>query len=107
MFQPMPARWLALSLGLVTLTASAQIPAASVVQAQPASGEYRSALEGYVPYSEIKMVPWREANDTVGKIGGWKAYAKEAAQEPGHEGHAGHPSPAASAPKPSATPKKP
>ena len=73
MFQPMLARWLAVATGLLTLAASAQTPAA-------APGEYRSALEGYQPYSENKMVPWKEANDTVGKIGGWRAYAEEAAE---------------------------
>ena len=42
---------------------------------------YRSAFEGYPPYNDEKIAPWKESNDTVGKIGGWRAYAKEA-QEP-------------------------
>lgn len=37
----------------------------------------RSAFEGYQPFSEQQPIPWREANDTVGKIGGWRAYAKQ------------------------------
>lgn len=106
MFQPKLARWLAVSSGMLTLAASAQTPA-PVAQTQAASGEYRSALEGYRPYSEEKMVPWKEANDTVGKIGGWRAYAKEAAEGQGQQGHAGHAAPAATAPRPAASQAKP
>jgi len=45
------------------------------VSAQP----YRSAFEGHRNYSdEPRSVPWRQANDEVGRIGGWRAYAREA-----------------------------
>jgi hypothetical protein len=107
MLQPMLARWLAVSSGLLTLAASAQTPAAPparaaasapVARTQAAPGEFRSALEGYQPYSEVKRVPWKEANETVGKIGGWKAYAREAAAGQGHQGHAGPAAPAAPTP---------
>jgi hypothetical protein len=99
MFKPMLARWLAVAAGLTALTVSAQTPAPA-----PAPGEYRSALDGYQPFTDTKAVPWKESNDTVGRIGGWRAYAKEAAQGQGHGGHA---MPAASAPKPAASPAKP
>jgi len=98
MFQPMPARWLAVSSALLVLTVSAQTPAtpaaraaasAPVAQTQTTPGQYRSALESYQPYSENKMVPWKEANDTVGKIGGWRVYAKEAAEGGTANPHAG------------------
>ena len=39
-----------------------------------------SAFTGYQAYSEQAVVSWREANDTVGRIGGWRAYAREAAK---------------------------
>ncbi len=116
MFQPMLARWPAVSLGLVTLAASAQAPVTppspaavppAVAQTPATSGEYRSALEGYQPYSENKMVPWKDANDTVGKIGGWRAYAREVAEGQGQHGHAGHTPPAVSGPKPAASQAKP
>lgn len=115
MFQRMLARWLAISSSLLTLAAIAQIPptppragaSAPVARTQAAPGEYRSAFEGYQPYSDEKMVSWKEANDTVGKIGGWRAYAKEAAEGQGPQGHAGHAAPAASAPKPAASKAKP
>jgi hypothetical protein len=31
---------------------------------------YRSAFEGYRPYVEETPAPWREVNDTVGRVGG-------------------------------------
>lgn len=39
---------------------------------------YRSAFEGYRPFADQKLAPWAESNATVGAIGGWRAYAKEA-----------------------------
>lgn len=44
---------------------------------------YRSAFADYRPYSEQPIVSWREANDNVGKIGGWRVYSKEASQPDG------------------------
>lgn len=40
---------------------------------------FRSALEQYQPYAPQPVGSWRGANDTVGRIGGWRAYAREAA----------------------------
>lgn len=64
---------------------------ASIAIAAPLA--WRSALEGYQPFSDEKPVPWPQANDTVREVGGWRAYAREAAQPA---------SAAASAPKPKA-----
>ena len=71
-----------LALGLAPLAALSAWPA----HAQPASGAasevpapaFRSALDGYQSFSDEKLVPWRDANDNVGRIGGWRVYAKEA-----------------------------
>lgn len=38
---------------------------------------YQSALADYRAYREQPVVSWREANDQVNQIGGWRAYAKE------------------------------
>lgn len=46
----------------------------------PAPPPYRSALEGYQPYTDEKIVNWKEANETAGRIGGWREYAKEAGE---------------------------
>ena len=66
--------------------APARTPIAAPAEMAPPSqtappSAYRSAFEGYQRYSDEKITPWKESNDTVGKIGGWRAYAKEA-QEP-------------------------
>lgn len=68
------------------VAATAAIASAATAQpvAPPGSPNtapaYRSALEGYQPFSEQRTASWRDANDTVGRIGGWRAYAKEAQQ---------------------------
>ena len=54
---------------------------------------YESSFARYRPLSDEKLISWREANDTVARIGGWRVYAREAQQAA--------PVPAASAPKPS------
>jgi hypothetical protein len=63
--------------------------------------EYRSAFDGYRLFSDEAIAPWRDTNDLVGKIGGWRTYAREAAdgsKEPtGQRGQ----SPTPDAPKPS------
>jgi hypothetical protein len=52
------------------LNPSAVVPAAS----------YASPLARYRPAADVKVGSWREANDTVTRIGGWRVYAREAAQ---------------------------
>jgi len=49
---------------------------------------HTSPLARYRRLGDDKRVPWTEANETVNRIGGWRAYAREALQ----------PDPAASAP---------
>lgn len=43
---------------------------------------YVSVLEKYEAYAEQAPTPWPQANATVQRIGGWRAYAKEAAAPP-------------------------
>lgn len=65
--------------------------AASAQSAQPtgqSADTFRSALEGYQPYTDEKIVNWKEANDVVGRIGGWRAYAKEAREPDAAAGNA-------------------
>ena len=91
-FVSLAAAWPALLAGMLGSSgmsiACAQQPAAPVaapVLAAPAStiapkasAAFRSELEGYQPYSEEKTGDWKGANDSVARIGGWRAYAKEA-----------------------------
>ena len=59
---------------------TASRPAAASQPTGTAPASYRSAFEDYKPYTDEKVVNWQEANDNTGRIGGWRAYAKEAAQ---------------------------
>ena len=65
-----------------TLFAQGSPPAGSSTtpapQASPPAA-FRSAMDGYRPFSDEKQIPWKEANETVRQVGGWRAYAKEAA----------------------------
>jgi hypothetical protein len=85
----------------VSAQSSAQAPAAPP-QARQAEG-YRSAFEGYQPFTEEKILPWKQANDTVGQIGGWRAYAKEAHDAAAKADQA---PPAGGAPRPAEAPAK-
>ncbi len=42
--------------------------------------EYQSSFSNYRAFTEQPIVSWREANDTVKQVGGWRAYAKESLQ---------------------------
>lgn len=102
----------ALALALVTTCWAAATPAGS----QPASDTapprrnalqadapvppavYRSSLAQHRRHAEQPVQPWAQSNETVNRIGGWRAYAREAAQAqraasasaPGAAGHGTH-----------------
>ena len=97
------ARWLMPAvLCAVTASAAAQTPPPAALRPDPLDPSarvpavaYQSAFSRYRRSADDKAIPWREANDTVARVGGWRAYAREAQQ----------PDPAASAP--AATPAPP
>lgn len=89
---------MALAALLCTGLASAQTASPATVSTPAATG-FRSAFEGYQPYTEEKTQAWKEANDTAGRIGGWRAYAKEA-QQPAAPDTATRPAPNAGQVKP-------
>lgn len=96
------------ALGLA-VTAALAAPVAGAQSAAPAptpTPSFLSALEGYQPFSDQQVAPWREMNDTVGRIGGWRAYAREA-QEGAKPSQAPAPAQAAPAQAPSAPALKP
>lgn len=86
MFHLLAARALACLTLISALGVSAQTPTpaptAPALNDRSGPAPYRSALEGYQPFSEEPVRSWKESNDTVGNVGGWKAYAREI-QEPG------------------------
>jgi len=67
--------------------------------AAPAQLSYTSPLNDYQAYADQPVQSWLEVNDTVGRIGGWRTYAREARaaepakdaapSSPAHEGHHG------------------
>lgn len=42
---------------------------------------YQSSFQNYQRYSSTPIQSWKQANDTVKDIGGWRAYAKEVTQD--------------------------
>ncbi|MDB5931664.1 MAG: hypothetical protein JWR60_3371, partial [Polaromonas sp.] len=67
--------WLAQASAQTSAPAQPAVFAAAPAAAPPG---YRSAFEGYRPYTDEKTVNWKEANDTAARIGGWREYAREA-----------------------------
>ncbi|MEQ1807146.1 MAG: hypothetical protein ABL900_17350 [Burkholderiaceae bacterium] len=78
------------------VVAAASLAFALAAQAQPPAGTakrdpldakanipaltYESSFAHYRRSSDEKPVSWRDANDTVTRIGGWRVYAREAQQ---------------------------
>jgi hypothetical protein len=96
-------RRLPVALYVAAFSAAAQpLPAARPdpldAQAAVPATVHESAFARYRRLGEDKPIPWREANDTAARIGGWRAYAREAQRpEPA-------PSAAAATPERQATP---
>jgi hypothetical protein len=81
-------------LGLAALATGLAVGAAAQTQGAPAptrpdplnpgaavpAATHTSALTRYRSAGEVKVGSWREANDAVTRIGGWRVYAREAAQ---------------------------
>ena len=94
MCRRLPAVWLA-GIAWLAVAANAQtappptaapLPAAATA-ADPANPQtlvpravHSSAFTGYRRQAEPAPIGWRDANDTVTRIGGWRAYAREAAE---------------------------
>lgn len=49
-------------------------------KAQVPSVRYESSIAQFRRTGDDKPVAWREANDAVARIGGWRVYAREAQQ---------------------------
>jgi hypothetical protein len=71
---------------LTTLTAQAQ-PAGKAARSDPLDPmaavpalRYEPSFAQYRRLGDEKPVSWRDANDTVTRIGGWRVYAREAQQ---------------------------
>lgn len=63
-------------LGLVGLALLPTFALAAEPAAQ-ANVSQSGPLTGYRSFKDEPVAPWRTVNDNVGRIGGWKVYAKE------------------------------
>lgn len=73
--------WRCLALAPLLLMPGVHAQNAAGVQApgsRPQRLSFESVFKDYQPFSDEKPVPWKAANDTVGQIGGWRAYARQA-----------------------------
>jgi len=59
-------------------------PADARAKAPPV--EYRSAFEGYRPYTEPELAPWRAVNEEVRQVGGHLGIVRTS-KPAGHGGH--------------------
>jgi hypothetical protein len=62
---------------LLSSVSFAQAGASAAKSGLPSKLQYASPLQAYKAYADQPVESWREANDRVGRIGGWRAYAKE------------------------------
>ncbi len=81
------SRWLLpAGLALFVITSHAQSesvgqrPDPADSRASVPAVQYRSAFDGYRPLGDESIASWKNANEQVGRNGGWRAYAREAAQ---------------------------
>ncbi len=80
MFKTFIALWVALTLPAAALAQDARRADPLDARAATAPLVHRSAFAGYKKWlADSPPVAWREANDAVLGIGGWRAYAREAA----------------------------
>jgi hypothetical protein len=81
---PTPARrWpqIPAALAFVSTLATAAAPAEPTdAHAAVPPVIYRSALANHQPLTDAPAITWPQANRTVGQVGGWRAYAREASQ---------------------------
>jgi hypothetical protein len=92
-----PALWLSLLSITAACSAFAQHRAAPAEPAPQQVAPFRSALDGYRPFADQAVTPWRESNEAVRNAGGWRAYAREAQE--GTQPSAKPAAPAASTPQ--------
>ena len=79
MFHSLPTWWLAVVTSMASAAAWGQPPPSGENLPLPrAVLTYRSALDGYQPFTDEKPIAWLQANETVYNRGGWQAYAGEA-----------------------------
>jgi hypothetical protein len=74
------------------LAVAAPDPTVASTPVPPAT--YTSPFRDYRPVGAPNLRPWKAANDEVARIGGWRAYAREAQQPEAPARAASAPAPA-------------
>ena len=102
MFRPL-LHWLVPATFLLGMGSAHAQGATRTAKADPLNAQalvpalvHTSAFAAYRRYADATPIAWKEANDTVTRIGGWRAYAREAADSAAPAA----PAPAASGSKP-------
>ena len=72
--------WLAPAASAQSGASEARRPDPMNPKAQVPALIYRSAFQGYRPNTAADVGSWLDANKAVHQAGGWRAYAREAAQ---------------------------
>ena len=83
---------------LMTLAQTVRPQDAAEAKAPAPRVPYQSAFEGYRPYVDPEIAPWRQVNDEVGRLKGHVGHvpqqpaspAKPAAKPPAPSGHRAH-----------------
>jgi hypothetical protein len=91
-----PTRWRLAFIAVVALWGLSSIAHAQTAPAQAPA--FRSAFDGYKPYTDDGEPEWIKANDAVRQAGGWRAYSREAQGDPTGESQAVPPKPAPATP---------
>lgn len=76
-------------------------------QASVPAAVYESAFTQYRAQPQQRLSSWKEANDEVSRIGGWRSYAREAAEAAPASASASAPAPARDPASAPAGPAKP
>ena len=104
----LPGLWLTIAL-VVPAQAQPMPPGARPDPLDPKASvpdmRYSSSLAQHRSGGDAKPVSWKEANDAVARIGGWRVYAREAQQS--DPVSAAKPATAAPLPNPAAMPAEP
>ena len=72
-----PLRWILATGLLIAIPAGLAQTSAGTVAPSTAL-QYHSVFARYRAFNDQPIASWPEVNDTVGKIGGWRVYAREA-----------------------------
>jgi hypothetical protein len=79
---PLACAWLALS------------PSAKAAEEKPAAATTPSSapapFDQYRPWRDSPVADWRQANERVGEVGGWRTYLRESQPSASGDSHGSH-----------------